>query len=268
MADLGNGVLDTAMVETAAYCVEARREVVSTPFIRLFRIEDKSDALAKILDRIRDGKVSPECRFVDPSSFKQIPGSPFAYWIGEDVLRVFASCPPLGTEGRDAQVGASTKHDARFVRLWWEVPSKMSARSKSETLAGKRWVPFVKGGVFSPYHSDLEVVIDWHMDGMALKEYISEYRGSRGWGFNWTAALNGYTHYFRPGLVWSLTQPARVQARVLPAGCIFVEKGPAILVRNDDHATLYWLLSVLNSPTFRLLLHLKTSFGSRRSWSR
>ncbi len=261
-ADLGNGVLDTAMVETAAYCVLAGHGEGYMPFFRLVEQDDKAASLCSAVSSLRSGVLGEVCRVVNPASFSAIPGSPFAYWVDENIRKLFKSNPRVRADGRDARFGASTKGDARFVRAWWEIPAKASGRSRKETQRGKRWVPFVKGGAYSPFYSDIEVVLDWDNDGHELKEYISEYRGTRGWGYNWTAALNGYTEYFRPGLVWSRRSQKGFSTRILPSGCIFGEKGPAILVSGDNKDALYWMLAIFNSSLFTYLLHLKTSFGS------
>jgi hypothetical protein len=235
------------------------------PAMACFRLtadSHKADALAAALESMWNAKGGDRTYLTNPRDFMRIPGSPFAYWATGNVIDVFSTNPTLAADGRDAQVGASTKNDARFVRLWWEVSPAKSARTKFDTLSGKRWVPFAKGGAFSPFQADLEVVIDWQQDGSELKEYISQYRGSRGWGYNWTAALNGYTHYFRPGLVWSRRSQKGLSVRALPAGCIFGEKGPAILVPDDNHETMWWLLAVLNSRIFQSLLHMRIAFGS------
>src|SRR3989441_6932601 len=49
-ADLGHGVLDTAMVETAAYCLEATPSVRRSIFIRLLQQEDKASSMSVAVD--------------------------------------------------------------------------------------------------------------------------------------------------------------------------------------------------------------------------
>ena len=51
-ADLGYGVMDAAMVEAAAYCLEKGRESrMKTVFLRVLEAEDKAAAL---LEAVRD----------------------------------------------------------------------------------------------------------------------------------------------------------------------------------------------------------------------
>lgn len=89
-----------------------------------------------------------------------------------------------------------------------------------------------------------------------LKTDIAEYRGKRGWGYQWSAALNGHSLYFRPGLTW----PRRTNGlsfRVMPTGCIFADKGPAAFVEGDDAQRLLALCAVVNSASFGALVRVQ-----------
>ena len=227
---------------------------MKTTFIRVIEAREKAMALQKA---IRDPEDAPDAqRFeTDPASFREVPGSPFAYWVGNEVRRLFANHPALESRGKRLSIGASTKNDFRYVRLASEV-SATEVCSRREDTADCRWVPFGKGGAFSPFFSDIHLLIDWQHDGSSLKADISEYRGSRGWGYQWSAALNGHSHYFRPGLTW----PRRTNGlsfRVMPAGCIFADKGPAAFVDGDVPEDLFALCAVANSAPFKGLVALQ-----------
>jgi hypothetical protein len=138
-------------------------------FLRLLRHEDKAEAMAAAIAALREGRALPPVVYtVDPASFRQVPGSPFAYWVGERIRRLFAELPPFEGEGRTVKQGLATADDFRFVRAWWEVaPEKIldgaqgpdwredlatfQAWCRRRTFEGKRWVPFAKGGEYSPY---------------------------------------------------------------------------------------------------------------------
>src|SRR5689334_20701247 len=122
-------------------------------FLRLLQHDSKSSALGEVVDKLRNGEPAIEVYTVDPASFGLVPGSPFAYWVKDEVRRLFVEMPRLGSSGREIQVGASTKDDFRFVRAWWETPVILSARSREDTLNNKRWVPFAKGGAYYPYYA-------------------------------------------------------------------------------------------------------------------
>ena len=62
-----------------------------TTFIRLLDAgpDEKGAALAEAAAGWRAGTEPPGVFQVDPESFEQVPGSPFAYWVSERVRRLF-----------------------------------------------------------------------------------------------------------------------------------------------------------------------------------
>ena len=153
-------------------------------------------------------------------------------------------------------------NDFRFLRLWWEPVLRQSGTSDQGSEIRSKWVTISKGGSFSRYYIDWELVLNWDDDGREIKEHVAEYRGRKGWGFHWAAALNGYTQYFRPGLTWPRRSQKGLSIRVLPAGAIFGDKGPTIFVPANDKEQLLKLLALTNSSAFFALVRLQMAFGS------
>src|ERR671938_681048 len=91
----------------------------ATLFLRLLRHDDKPAALADALAAHRAGVLHPDLFSTDPASFAQVPGSPFAYWVGQNMRRVFVDSPPFESEGRMVLGGLKTLSDERFIRAWW-----------------------------------------------------------------------------------------------------------------------------------------------------
>src|SRR4051812_17467673 len=123
---------------------------MATVFLRLLAHDDKPAALAQAVDRLRDGQASPDVYAVDPESFRQVPGSPFAYWVSERVRRLFSELSPFESEGRSVRVGLQTSDDFRFLRGCWEVASEKvvsgsdqttPVQFREQTWAGKQWSP-------------------------------------------------------------------------------------------------------------------------------
>ena len=111
-----------------------------------------------------------------------------------------------------------------------------------------------KGGAFSRFYADVHLVIRWARDGAEAKAFLSAYRERKGWGTDWSACLNGYTHYFRPGLTWPPRTQSGLGLRVMPKGCIFAHKGPAVFSDDDIPNDLLALLAIA-----RRLRHSVTS---------
>src|SRR5437867_3738162 len=122
---------------------------MKTRFLHLLHVVDKGEAIRQSVQRIIHGAGDPLLFTVDTRAFRVIPRSPFAYWLPKRVLEVFATLRPLEADGRQAQSGASTMDDFRFLRLWWEVPPTLVARAREATIEGRRWVAIAKGGAYS-----------------------------------------------------------------------------------------------------------------------
>jgi hypothetical protein len=203
-----------------------------TTFLRLLIDKDKQSALLAALQSADDHVFE-----VEPTSFRKVPGAPFAYWVSEAVRGVFDRLPAFENGEREAGVGLQTSDDFRFVRLWSEA-----------TATG--WVSFAKGGAFSPFYADVHLVMNWESSGAELKANIISRHGSA------TKEVRNQDCYFRPGLTW----PRRTNGlsfRVMPAGCIFADKGPAAFVATDDVDDLFALACLLNSHAFGLLVSVQ-----------
>lgn len=231
-----------------------------TVFLGLLKEENKAVALKEAVNAFRSGALEPRLFTIEPSEFREVPGAPFAYWVTGSVRSLFRENPQLEQDGRDVQSGASTMNDFRFLRLWWELPAVESAQTK---LPGReKWVTISKGGSFARYYIDWELKLNWEDDGREIKEHVAAYRGGKGWGYHWAAALNGYTQYFRPGLTWPRRSQKGLSVRVLPGESIFGDKGPTIFAPKNDKQQLLTILALTNSPAFFELVRLQMAFGS------
>lgn len=240
-ADLGYGVLD-AMVETAAYTLSNGGSGGLATFIRALRDEDKAAALLEAAGNPGDSR-----RFtVSPASFSQVPGSPLCYWVSDRIRRLFVELPPFEGEGRTVKQGLATADDFRFVRAWWEVPRESEARSREETMAGKRWVPFAKGGAYSPYYADVHLVVNWERDGEEIRNFDR-------------AFIRNEDFYFRPGLTYTNSTTSRFSIRVLPAQCVFSHMGQSCFF--DDGADSLAYLGLMNSDCYQYLLDIQVALA-------
>ena len=91
-------------------------------------------------------------------------------------------------------------------------------------MSGKRWVPFAKGGAYSPYWADIHLLVDWENNGERIKDEVDGRYPYLGGNVNWVVKNQDY--YFRPGLTWPPRTNSGFGIRLLPAGTIFAAQGP------------------------------------------
>lgn len=218
-----------------------------TIFIRLIDEPNKIDALQSACKAARENIASPYNFLVSPQVFRVIPGAPFAYWASQDVRNCFSQHPPFESNGRFALGGLKTLSDERFLRVWWEV-----------IISKNVWVSLAKGGKFSAYYGEINLVVNWTHKGGDISWYGYQRRPREGFG----ASSRGVEAYLRPGLTWARRTQGGLSLRPMPRGCIFADKGPAAFVSDDSPDDLLPLLAVVNSQAFSRLVSLQMAFGS------
>lgn len=218
-----------------------------TTFLRLLEAEPdrKGATLADAAERWRAGADPDGIFVVEPSSFQQVPGSPFAYWVSERVRRLFTELPAFEGEGRTVKQGLATADDFRFVRCWWEVDA---------AVIGGKWFPFAKGGAYSPFYADVHLVVNWGEGGREIRNFCDPRTGR-----SYSRPQNT-DFYFRPGLTWPLRTQIGLSVRAVGAGAVFGHKGPMAFLPNQGEG--FTALSVSNSAAFCKLVELQMAFGS------
>ncbi len=212
---------------------------MKTIFIRAVESVDKESALLAAVQQPKTNRGIG--RFdVEVSNFSAVPGSPFAYWVSGKTLKLFETLEPLNHEDRLVVSTNPLNDDFRYVRSWWEVDSKD---------LGQAWMPWAKGGAYSPFYYDMDTVISWDDDRSTYFGFI----GTENRPLQRPASVQ---HFFRPGLTW----PRRTNGlslRVLPRGSIFADKGPAVFVASNSGDELLELVAITNSRAFALLVSLQ-----------
>lgn len=185
--------------------------------------------------------------------FKQIPGSPVAYWISSIGVQAFSK--PKLTEVADTRAGMSTSNNQRFLRYWFEVDHsglgigfETAAAAKESS---KRWFPYQKGGEYRKWYGNNEYVINWQNDGAAIKEAVVN-NPSDPDTTHWSRRIYNTEYFFKPGITWTVIASKFASFRFFPKGHIIGHKGPTVYtVRKDDQLQI---LGFLNSHVSNSLL--------------
>lgn len=140
-------------------------------YIRLSDFVGAAKQAPKAIEAIKN----PDCGWFyrrDADTFKQIPGTPIAYWASDALLDAFVAGSPLNGIGRSSK-GIITGNNTLFIRQWWECSLGdicLDADSVDALFSGKRWFPCTKGGQFRKWYGNVDSVVDWRDNGAAASE--------------------------------------------------------------------------------------------------
>ncbi|WPL18202.1 hypothetical protein Thiowin_03261 [Thiorhodovibrio winogradskyi] len=201
-----------------------------TIFLRLLSESDKASALLELCDRQRAGGDDPRSFDVAPDAFDAIPGKPFAYWVSEAVRETFMRFDSFECNGRFVKHGLTTGNDDRFVRVWWETPKASG------------WLPFAKGGNYSPYYADQQLLLKWFDNGAELRAgyQTKSIPGTR---------LDGNEFFGRRGITWPL-RAHRFSPQTLNANASFSARGYCAFLPDGTELIA---LAIFNSCAFDYL---------------
>ena len=169
--------------------------------------------------------------------YRQIPGSPVAYWISGAMRNCYVEGSPFPGETKK---GVLTGNDALFVRFWHEVNLPkigFSCSSHADMVRSpKKWFPKTGGGTYRKWYGNIEDVVNLENDGAKIKATVPNYR------------LRDPVYYMREAITWTEVASGHFSCRYVPSGVLFGNGGPACFFQKNLHYTLDLLNSkVANS---------------------
>jgi hypothetical protein len=241
LADLGHGVLDGALVEAACYVIGPSSKSLARGFL-----SDKDKAAA-----LQAATADPTSwRRIDRALLRETESTAVAYWAPQQVIQLIVDAQNSEDAGLLARVGLQTSNDFRFLRLQWEVPpNKVNQFS---------WVPFAKGGEYSPYADIIHLAVNWSDNAKEQKAFAAVHAEKTG-SARGNDATREFEWQFKAGLTYSERTTSDISVRALPRGCIIGTSGPGIY--SSDINELLPALSYFSSSIFRQLLELSIGSG-------
>ena len=199
------------------------------------RIPEKAGALLEAIQ-------NPDCGWFyrrDAETFKQIPGTPIAYWASDALLDNFDKGESLGSFV-DMPYGFKTGDNDTYLRLWWELSISddcfACADYEDAVSNGKKWFSYNKGGQFRRWYGNNEYVLLFFMGGASvIGNAKAEARN---------AAEYSHALMFKPTVTWSRISSGKIALRYVPSGSINDMTGPGFFA---DEATLSRLQGFCNS---------------------
>jgi hypothetical protein len=166
-------------------------------------------------------------------SFAKIPGSPVAYWVGENTYDLFASEKAL-ERYVECRSGIMTGSDD-FVKLWFELNiEKIKFDCKTaEDMGDFKWFPLNSGGDYRNWYGNNIKVVDLWNDGFNIRNTVPNYR------------LRDKAFYFKRGITWGRITSSQIAFREVIDGSLFGDAGPIAFVESNRHYILGFLCSVV-----------------------
>jgi hypothetical protein len=213
----------------------ADKIVFEEPPIAFFRLNQAGDGREALLAQALAGEDTGVRFEVRRRDLLAIEGAPLLYWIPPELLRLFRELPKLDPSLGRTRSGLNTTEIHQFVRCRWEVTGSLE----------KQWVLFAKGGDYSRFYTDWDLVFDWTENGREFKAVVATKYGSA------SRFVKSEDEYFTPGITWTQTTVLGMNARVLPGEGIFGVASPTLFVRNESDREV--VLAIMNSSMFDML---------------
>lgn len=212
-------------------------------YVRLSDFVGAAAQAPKALEAIRN----PGCGWYyrrDAETFKQIPGTPIAYWTSEVAISAYSRYSALGKRIITRE-GMATADNDRFVHFWWECPFASigfgASAPKDEIASSHRWFPYQKGGDYRKWFGNNEMVVFYERDGEAIKNNIDPKTG-RIRSHNYNGAFS-----FKEGITWSALSSGNIHVRFSPQGSLFDSKGAKGF--GASHQDNLYAICLINSST-------------------
>lgn len=192
-------------------------------YIRLSDFRGADQQGPKTLEAIQN----PNCGWfylAKTDEFKNIPGSPMAFWLTEATRECFNKAKLADRFVSDGYV--KTGDNGKFVRMWWEI-------CKSEISIKGSWRKHPKGGVFKKWYGNLDSVVKWD------KTSIDHYRSDS------IARVLDEKNWDLEGISWSAITSGGASFRFLQADEVVNNAALSIFPKEKDD--LYFALGFLNS---------------------
>lgn len=219
-------------------------------YIRLSDFRGSENQSPRTLQAIKN----PDCGWFYRTSafdFKNIPGSPIAYWLSKKTIEKFVECKLLG-DLSELKQGMSTTDSDRFVRNWFEVNRNKIAldciSAEEGNQKGAIWFPFNKGGKYRKWFGNNEQIVRYEKNGEILINLVRDkYPNISDPEF----VIKNRKRYFKESVTYTAISSSKFGVRIMPKGFIFSIAGPVIQSEALDNNVI---LSLLLSPVAQVIV--------------
>ncbi|MFW3362662.1 BREX-1 system adenine-specific DNA-methyltransferase PglX [Aerococcus viridans] len=220
-----------ATVPICTFTLRNNNKDIPGEYIRLSDFIGAKKQPIKTKEAVANPNVTYRYTF-DQNNFKEIPGSPLAYWESDRFIATFEN---LKLEDvLETRVGLDTGDNNYFMRNWYEVSNAdivFKSQSVEDFWASKGvWVPHTKGGPFRRWYGNFNQVLKFDQQSY-LKLSNS---GNR---------LPSKEYYFKEGITWSRISTGKFSMRFTPQGFVFNSACPTGFSENN----IFFSLGLMNT---------------------
>ncbi len=264
LVQLEYSAFEEATVPICTFVIQKQNQNPIGEYIRLSEL--KGDQSEYVKYSIENPDVNYRYR-INSGLFKEIIGSPIAYWIHGSITEAFKESHLLN-EQVALRAGMQTGDNEKFLRYWNEISFEklgIGFTNGIQTMnSNKKWFPYNKGGGYRKWYGNRFLVVDWENDGTNIKKDKLE-RLSKGLIEKKNSQCWNEEFYFKEGLTWSALSSGDLSVRYSPVGSIFDTKGASLFITNISSVDLLYVLALLNSnlaKEFMKIFSPTLDFGS------
>lgn len=220
MAHLGPRAFDAIggeVVNVTADVIYNGHAACEGAYVRLVDINGSEAKRLKLLEAIQN----PDCGWFyrrDAETFKQVPGTPIAYWFPRPLLNAFVEGRSVDEDSDYTGSPNITGDNDKYLRMHWEISKKDR---------GSKWKVYSKGGDFRRWYGNLVHVVDWSEP--ARRFYLD----------NKTSTLLPERYWYQGGITYTMLTSGKACFRYIDDGCIWDKSGP-VICRLGKHLNV-WL---------------------------
>ncbi|SCG85423.1 BREX-1 system adenine-specific DNA-methyltransferase PglX [Methanobacterium congolense] len=232
-----NDIINMAHLGTRAFEEIGGEVVQTTSFVlRKSNLENYNSTYCRLVNFNNQDKKEKEFLLrnnlyqTKKTNYTKIPGSTIAYWIPENVFKLFEKNKI--SDFAEAKAGIVTGNDDFFIKAWYEI--SFSAISFDITNFDNekipQWVPINKGGTYRKFYGNNTYIIN-------LKDLYDIEKTSK------SVRRGDPNYYFKESITWSMVT-ANPSFRYSINNVSGVAS-PSLFVFNKDYTN--YLLGFLNS---------------------
>ena len=215
-----------------------------SPYVRLVEVGTASEKQKVALEALNT--KDPKYYYLfDQAEFNEIPGSPIAYNMSDEFLKLFKAKQFLG-DLAEFKTGLIAGKNAKYYRFWTEVEFPkigFGYTSASETETGEhKWFPLNHGGDRCKWYGNHLEVVNFHNNAIEMRSEKN-------------SMLRNEDYYFKKGLNWNrVGSNANFAARLSEVGFVFDDVSPSGFIKDEKY--FYYVIGFMNTRLFNELLKI------------